>query len=127
MQTTTIVFKTDVVKEFRIPSGAIVSSTSSPPGSSTMRPPPPPPPPKLKILENKLEEPSSSIPDLVVRQKGALLVTPGFSPPLTFTETFISACGKAIFPRPRVLENQIFTRTRPLERKREICKLRRDF
>ncbi|KAL3267717.1 hypothetical protein HHI36_006847 [Cryptolaemus montrouzieri] len=64
MQTATIVFKTDI-KEFRIPSGAIVSSTSSP-GSSAMRPPPPPPPPKLKnAVENKLEEPSSSIPDLV--------------------------------------------------------------
>lgn len=61
MQTATIVFKTDG-KEFRIPSGAIVSSTSSP-GASTMRPPPPPPP-KTKGHDSKLEEPSSSIPDL---------------------------------------------------------------
>lgn len=71
MQAATIIFKTDVigqVKEFRVPSGAIVSSTSSPSGQNTaMRPPPPPPPPKHK--ENKPErghheEPSSSMPDL---------------------------------------------------------------
>lgn len=64
MQTAAIVFKTEP-KEFRIPSGAIVSSTSSPTNAgNTMRPPPPPPPPKIKVMENKLEEPSSSIPDL---------------------------------------------------------------
>ncbi|KAF7284800.1 hypothetical protein GWI33_021558 [Rhynchophorus ferrugineus] len=62
MQTSTIIFKTDT-KEFRIPSGAIVSSSTSSPTTS-MRPPPPPPPPKVKLLDNKLEEPTSSIPDL---------------------------------------------------------------
>lgn len=66
MQSAAIVYKNDM-KEFRIPSGAIVSSTSSPPGSSgtCMRPPPPPPPPKSKDKGDKVhEEPSSSIPDL---------------------------------------------------------------
>lgn len=65
MQTSTIVFKTE--PEFRISSGAIVSSSTSSPSSSgvgNMRPPPPPPPPKIKLHENKLEEPTSSIPDL---------------------------------------------------------------
>jgi nuclear receptor subfamily 1 group D protein 3 len=62
MQTATIVFKTEVA-DFRVPSGAIVSSTSSPSGSASMRPPPPPPP-KHKSHDSKLEEPSSSIPDL---------------------------------------------------------------
>lgn len=64
MQTSTIVFKTE--PEFRITSGPIVSSSTSSPspsGIGNMRPPPPPPPPKIKH-ENKLEEPTSSIPDL---------------------------------------------------------------
>ncbi|CAG9830639.1 unnamed protein product [Diabrotica balteata] len=66
MQTATIVFKTEP-KEFGIPSGAIVSSStssSSPPVIGHMRPPPPPPPPKIKVIDIKLEEPTSSIPDL---------------------------------------------------------------
>lgn len=65
MQTSTIVFKTE--PEFRITSGPIVSSSTSSSSSSgvgNMRPPPPPPPPKIKLHENKLEEPTSSIPDL---------------------------------------------------------------
>ncbi|GJQ75703.1 hypothetical protein Trydic_g17775 [Trypoxylus dichotomus] len=81
MQSTTIIYKTQDSKEFRIPGsvGALVSSsTSSPPGASasstttttttatTMRPPPPPGPPKTKDNkpERGHEEPSSSIPDL---------------------------------------------------------------
>ncbi|KAK9729587.1 hypothetical protein QE152_g15854 [Popillia japonica] len=81
MQSTTIIYKTQEPKEFRIPSsvGALVSSsTSSPPGASasgtitttatatTMRPPPPPGPPKTKDIKQERghEEPSSSIPDL---------------------------------------------------------------
>ncbi|CAH1957635.1 unnamed protein product [Acanthoscelides obtectus] len=63
MQTAAIVYKMET-KEYR---GAIVSSsTSSPPSVGHMRPPPPPPPPKVKPppMESRLEEPSSSIPDL---------------------------------------------------------------
>ncbi|XP_019762982.1 ecdysone-inducible protein E75 isoform X1 [Dendroctonus ponderosae] len=64
MQTSTIVFKSES-KDFRVPSGGIVSSsTSSPTTTTTMRPPPPPPPPRIKLLDAKLEEPTSSIPDL---------------------------------------------------------------
>ncbi|CAH1374692.1 unnamed protein product [Tenebrio molitor] len=72
MQTATIVFKTEVA-DFRVPSGAIVSSTSSPSGSASMRPPPPPPP-KHKSHDSKLEEPSSSIPDLVIRARRKMTV-----------------------------------------------------
>ncbi|CAG9864950.1 unnamed protein product [Phyllotreta striolata] len=57
-------------KEFGIAGGAVVSSStssSSSPAShrpGNMCPPPPPPPPKIKIVDIKLEEPTSSIPDL---------------------------------------------------------------
>ncbi|ERL90092.1 hypothetical protein D910_07446 [Dendroctonus ponderosae] len=72
MQTSTIVFKSES-KDFRVPSGGIVSSsTSSPTTTTTMRPPPPPPPPRIKLLDAKLEEPTSSIPDLAQEDVGFL-------------------------------------------------------
>ncbi|KRT86784.1 hypothetical protein AMK59_716 [Oryctes borbonicus] len=91
MQSTTIIYKTQDSKEFRIPGsvGALVSSsTSSPPGAgasstttttataTTMRPPPPPGPPKTKDNkpERGHEEPSSSIPDLVSKLEYAVLI-----------------------------------------------------
>ncbi|CAG9817097.1 unnamed protein product [Phaedon cochleariae] len=84
MQTSTIVFKAEPADYSASSSGGIVSSTSSSSSAvvlGNMRPPPPPPPPKVKVIDVKLEEPTSSIPDLAaadssVKGRGTAVAMP---------------------------------------------------